>query len=214
VRSRTLISALAALAAAATMRPALAADAGGGRAVRAGAYVAAEYGRQQVIGGAQYAGTDMLAADMRTVTSLAFGLRFDASGWVFGGDFGFGETDGDLRRVDPGIPLTIDYRNSSQTHVGLHAGRRLHQDWLVYGYLSEVSRDFEVTLTDGSGTFRQSDGQGILRFGVGVERPFTKLLSWRATLGSARAKFDEPARGEPSREIEVALGIVLAVYGR
>jgi hypothetical protein len=181
---------------------------------RAGVYVAAEYGRQQLIGGAQYAGTDMLAADVRAVTSFAFGLRFEVRGWAFGGDFGFGQTDGDLRLEDPGIPLTIDYRNNSQTHFGLHLGRRVREDWLVYGYLSEASRDFDVTLTDGGGTFQQTDGQGILRFGVAVERPISRLFSWRAALGSARAKFDGPTNRDPDRELEASLGIVLVVYGK
>ena len=181
---------------------------------RAGVYVAAEYGRQQLIGGAQYAGTDMLAADVRAVASLAFGLRFEVASWTFGGDLGFGQTDGDLRLVDPGIPLTIEYRNNSQTHVGLHLGRRIRGDWLVYGYLSEASRDFDVTLTDGSGSSRQADEQGILRFGVGIERPVSRVFSWRAALGSARAKFDGPTNARPDRELELSLGIVLAVYGK
>jgi hypothetical protein len=181
---------------------------------RAGVYVAAEHGLQQLIGGAQYAGTDMLAADVRTVTSFAFGLRFEVRDWIFGGDLGFGQTDGDLRLEDPGIPLTIRYRNNSQTHFGLHLGRRVGEDWRVYGYLSEASRDFDVTLTDGGGTFQQTDGQGILRFGVAVERSITRLLSWRVALGSARAKFDGPTNVDPDRELELGLGLVLAVYGK
>lgn len=181
---------------------------------RVGVFVAAEHGLQQLIGGAQYAGIDMLAADVRAVTSFAFGMRFEVGGWTFGGDLGFGQTDGKLRLEDPAIPLTIRYRNNSQVQFGLHLGRRLREDWLVYGYLSEASRDFDVTLTDGSGSFQQSDGQGILRFGVGVERPINRLFSWRAALGSARAKFDGPTNIDPDRELELALGIILVVYGR
>ena len=98
-------------------------------------------------------------------------------------------------------------------HFGAHVGRVVGGDWRVYGYLSETSRDFDVRLTDGGGSFNQADEQGILRFGVGLERPVNGWLSWRATLGSARAKFDGPTNMDPDREIEFALGVVMTLMG-
>lgn len=176
-------------------------------------YTAVEYGRQQVIAGAQYSGTDVLASDVRTVSGLSFGIRVEVARWVFGGDLGFGQVDGNLRHADASGPLTITYRGNSQSHFGAHVGRRLDPAWLAYAYLSEASRDFDVTLTDGSGTTMQADGQGILRFGVGAERTLRPWLSWRVTLGSARASFEGPTRGDPGREIEFGLGLVLTLKG-
>ena len=77
---------------------------------------------------------------------------------------------------------------------------------LLYG--SEVTRHFDVLVTQGDVTFTQEDEQGMLRYGVGVEVSAWKPLHVRLKAGSGRADFgDARTNVEPDRPIQLALGV-------
>lgn len=83
-----------------------------------------------------------------------------------------------------------------------------NRDTLVYAYLSETKRDFDVSIRYGDQQFGQHDGQGLLRFGIGVEHAFDDGGALRASLGSSRAIFGGPTNITPQRPLDVALGFI------
>lgn len=185
-------------------RPALASAQ---RAGTTGPYVAVDGGRQQVIAGALVDGLDTLQEDVRTVTSLNGGWRVGLARLVVGAELGRGWFDGALERRD--AATVVRYEGGSQWHWGLSAGLRLGGATLVYAYLSEVTRAFDVTIAQPGGTVAQQDEQGLLRFGAGVERRLRGPLAVRATAGTSRADFgDRPTNIDPRRRLEASLGLV------
>ncbi|MEZ5286407.1 MAG: hypothetical protein R2712_16675 [Vicinamibacterales bacterium] len=81
---------------------------------------------------------------------------------------------------------------------------------LLFGYLNELSRDFEVRITEGDTMTSQQDSQGLLRYGVGVERAVGRRLGVRGTVGWSRADFGGRLTNiEVTRPVEAAIGAVL-----
>ena len=175
-----------------------------------GPYVGVDLGRQHFIGGSLVDGIDTLQEDSRLVVSVFGGARAQIARVVFGGELGLGLTDGDLSLTDQLRSLTVDYRNGSQWHWALQAGVVAGTKTLVFGYLSEVTRKFDVTITRPGVTTPQQDEQGMLRFGAGVEYRLTGPLHLRVTAGSARADFGDRATNIPiDKRLEVAAGVVV-----
>jgi hypothetical protein len=175
-----------------------------------GPYVGAEAGAQQVIGGSLVNGVDTLQEDSRLVMSAFGGLRGQFGGFVVGGELGIGRTDGDLRLDEPANLLTIDYQNKAQWHWLLSAGHTIGQRTLVFAYLSEVSRSFDVTILQGANRIEQQDEQGLLRFGVGIEQRLPGPFRLRATVGTSRADFgDRQTNIQVGKQIEAAIGMVV-----
>lgn len=173
-----------------------------------GPYVGVETGMQHLIGGSLVNGVDTLQDDSRLVSSIFGGLRVQSRGFVIGGELGRGRTDGDLRLEERSF--TVDYRNGSQWHWTLQAGRTVAARTLVFGYVSEVTRAFDVTITQSGQTVAQEDEQGMLRFGAGLEWRLTGLLHLRATAGTSRANFGErPLNKTVGRRAELSAGIVV-----
>ncbi len=177
-----------------------------------GPYLALEVSRQNTIAGALVANVDTLAQASRNVASLAVGYRHQfAGGLVVGLEGSFGVTNGDLKHVDSANGLTIDYKNGSQYALGGTLGYVLGEtrQTLVFAYLSETKRSFDVTVRGPLGVGAQKDEQGLLRYGAGVERRFTENLSLRASLGSSRARFgDRRTNIDPKTQIDFSLGVV------
>lgn len=196
--------------------PAADAQAPGGKA-RVSIVLALDGGVQNIIGGAQVSGLDVLSQASRRVGTLSLGVRAETSfGFVVGADLGFGVADGNLRLVDPDGPLEVSYRNRTQRHwnavvgwaVGAERATTLHV------YLSEVSRTFDVDVNEAGARYRQIDGQGLLRFGLGVERDVTKALAVRLRAGTSRADFGgRPTNITPARPLDLTAGVVLRPGG-
>lgn len=173
-----------------------------------GPYVGVEAGMQHYIGGSLVNGVDTLQQDSRLVMSLVGGFRIQARGFVVGGELGRGWADGDLH-LDA-APLTIDYANGSQGHWQLHAGHTLGERTLLFGYVSEVTRHFEVSITQAGQSTAQEDEQGMLRFGAGLEQRLTRLLRLRITMGTSRADFGGRQTSiTPGRQLEAGGGLVV-----
>ncbi len=105
----------------------------------------------------------------------------------------YGLTDGDLAHADPDHLFEILYENDSQIgfggELGVVLGNRRNVALFLYGY--ETERDFDVTITTVFGSFRQSDEQGVFRFGLGVEFRLRGGFHLRGTLGTDRADFGD-----------------------
>lgn len=178
-----------------------------------GFYAGAEAGRQSLIGGSLVGGVDVLAQEDRGVAHLLGGVRYQfAVGFVVGAEASYGLVDGDLRLSDPGASLEIDYRSDRQRTLGLIGGVAVGpaKRWLVFVYAAEATRVFDVTIRQGTATSFQSDEQGMLRFGGGVEARAVGPLHLRASAGTGRADFgDRQTNIEPERRLEMAVGLVV-----
>lgn len=173
-----------------------------------GPFAGIEAGWLHVIGGSLVDGVDTLQDDSRLVVAAFAGLRVQARGFVIGGEVGRGWTDGNLR-LDA-APIVIDYRNGSQWHWGLQAGYAVGDRTLLFGYVSEVTRQFDVSITQSGQTTSQQDEQGLLRYGAGLERRLSKFLHVRVMAGTARADFGErPTNIDIGRRFELTGGLVL-----
>ncbi len=151
----------------------------------------------------------MLQEDTRTVVSIFGGWRGEIRRFVIGGELGFGRADGDLH-LDVANTLAIDYANDGQRHWAIHAGPRLGSGTLLFAYVSEVTRQFDVTITSAGQVATQQDEQGLRRFGGGIEQALTRLLHLRLTLGTSRAGFgDRQTNLDIGRRLEVAGGLVI-----
>ena len=190
----------------------VAARAQSGPSTFTGLYVGVEVGRLNVIGGALVVGQDTLAQDTRAAVDLIVGGRYAfANRVVLGLEWAAGVEDGDLVLDDPSSGLRVDYRNGSHWRLGgtagvvLGAARATH----VFGYVNELSRDFDVTITQGAEVTTQRDEQGLLRYGGGVEQRLAPRLTLRGTLGSSRADFGgRPTNITPTRPLEAAIGLL------
>lgn len=172
-----------------------------------GPYLAVDLGRQQLIGGSLVDDVDTLQEDVRGVTSLSAGLRARLGRLAFGGELGRGWFDGRLERRDPGT--TVRYDSSSQWQWTITAGSTVGDATVVSLYLSEVTRTFDVTITRLGGVTDQNDEQGLLRFGVSIERRLRGPLRARASVGTSRADFgDRVTNIEPGRRLELSVGLV------
>ncbi len=54
-----------------------------------------------------------------------------------------------------------------------------NKEWLVLGYISEATRNFDVAIKQGTERFNQKDEQGILRYGIQLEKNIIKHLNLR-----------------------------------
>ena len=178
-----------------------------------GLFFGLEVGAQNYFGGARIGTTDVLTRDTRWVADLSLGYRkqiLDDRLYV-GLRVHYGVTDGDLRNPDFGPGVTLFYDNDSQVgvggEVGLVLGSRRRLALFLYGY--ETERDFDVTITTSTGSFHQSDEQGVFRFGLGVELRFRKGFHVRGTLGTGRADFgDRAVSQDVDGRTDVGLGVV------
>lgn len=177
-----------------------------------GPYLGLEASRQNTIGGALVAGIDTLAQASRTVVSVTGGYRHQFTGGLVAGLEGsFGAIDGDLSHSDQANGLSIDYKNRTQYAVGGIFGIAVGalQETLIYGYVSETKRGFDVTVRGPLGVGTQKDKQGLLRYGLGLERRLHESFSLRASVGSSRADFgNQRTNFDPNTRIDFALGAI------
>lgn len=176
-----------------------------------GLYFGVEAGAQNVIAGAQVSEVDTLAQDTRAAVTFVAGGRYEFWRVVVGLEVGAGWEDGNLALDDPAAALHIDYGNHRHTRLGgtigvTVGGRRRTQ---LFAYLSELSRSFDVTVTQAGVVTAQQDEQGLLRYGGGLEQVVASRVSIRGTLGSSRADFGgRPTNMQPTRPLEAALALL------
>ena len=178
-----------------------------------GPFLGLELGSQNYFSGALVGEVDVLTRSSKIVTDLSVGYRKQLARGrlVVGLRFNYGHTDGQLRNLDQVRQLEFLHRNDSQFglgfELGVALGSRRSTALFLYGY--ETERDFEVTIATPAGSFRQSDEQGVFRFGLGVELRLRRGFHLRATLGTDRADFgDRLTSREVDGRTEVGLGVV------
>jgi hypothetical protein len=180
---------------------------------RVSVFLALDGGVQNIIGGALVSGVDVLSQARRTVGTVSLGVRAESSfGLVAGFDVGVGVARGNLRLVDPDGPLEVSYKNRTQRHWNVMVGQALGpaRETTIHLYLSEVSRSFEVDVNEAGARYHQRDGQGLLRFGVGIEREVTSATALRLRVGTSRADFGGRRTNiTPSRLVDVMVGMAI-----
>jgi len=178
-----------------------------------GPYAGGEVGRQNIIGGSLIDNIDFLSHDTRRVFALQAGARYQFDfGLVVGIEGSVGRMDGKLALSDPAKQLDITYDNDRQTTVGLISGFALgpQKRWLLFGYLSEATRKFDVMIKREGTRFEQRDEQGFLRFGIGVEKQFLNRLNLRISAGSGRAAFgDRQTNMKVTRKVEFGVAALI-----
>ncbi|MBM3512134.1 MAG: porin family protein [Alphaproteobacteria bacterium] len=176
-----------------------------------GPYVGLDAARQNTIAGALVAGIDTLAQSTRSVASINAGYRMAFSGGVVAGvERNYGLTDGDLKLDDTANRLTIDYANSRQYGFGIQGGYAFGAEsgTLVFAYLSETKRSFDVTIRRPLGVGTQRDKQRLLRYGVGLEQQVSGAFSIRGLIGLSRADFGSRRTNiDPSDKVDLAFGV-------
>lgn len=176
-----------------------------------GFHAGVDLGSQSIIGGSLVGGVDVLAQDDRVVTSLTAGYRYEfPMGLVVGVEGSYGMLDGDLTYSDPFRNLEITYESDDQTTLGATLGWSfgVERNWLGFAYLSEATREFDVTIRIDGSTFLQQDEQGMLRYGLGIEKQINRGLHLRLAVGSGRADFDGETNIDPDEELEYSAGIL------
>lgn len=177
-----------------------------------GVYGIFEMSQQNIIGGSFVNNIDFLAQDNRTITSFHVGARYQFNfGFVIGAEGSVGLLNGDLNLTDPQNQLDIAYENNKQTTLGLISGFAFgaQKNWLFFGYLSEATRNFDVNITQAGNTFTQSDEQGFLRYGVGLEKQLLNHFNLRISAGTGRADFgDQQTNIDVKKKFEFAVGAI------
>ena len=158
-----------------------------------GLYTEVNVGSQNVFGGSLVNDMDILAQESKLVTEIGLGYRkqFINNRLMAGLALSLGFLNGNLEHLDQSEPLKINYENSSQLSFGLTTGVLLgkHRRLLVFGYLNETKRKFQVTIDQPPYNFTQQDKQGMLKYGVGLEYQAFKRLHAKASFGSLRVDF-------------------------
>lgn len=172
-----------------------------------GFYAGGEVSHHNVIAGADVAGVDVLEQDSVIGLGAFAGYRRQLPGGiVLGGEVSAGWEDADLRYSNP--PPGITYDNGFYWRYGGLVGLALNDDTLAYVYVHETSRNFDVTINN---SVHQEDEQGLLGYGLGVEflmreiGPYGMLL--RARVGTSHGNFDAPRNIDPSKPVDVSIGL-------
>lgn len=160
-----------------------------------GLYLGVAAGSQNIFGGSFVGGIDVLAQDSRFVTELSGGFRKQLfhGRLLLGAEVQLGFTDGNLMHADPEKQLVINYKNNTQSGIGLTMGMALgrRKNVLLYGYANETKRKFDVSIREHNSAWKQEDKQGMLKYGIGVEAQIYKGLNARFSIGRLRVDFGD-----------------------
>ena len=178
-----------------------------------GPLIGLEVGLQNYFSGSAIGNVDVLTRDTNVVTDVFVGYRKQLVGGrlLVGLRANYGFADGDLRQTGYLGEFDLVHENDTQIgfggELGVVLGSRRVLALFAYGY--ETERDFEVTITSTSGRFRQSDEQGVFRFGVGAELHLRRGLHVRGTVGTGRADFgDRMTSQDVDGRTDFAIGVV------
>ena len=175
-----------------------------------GIYTGISFSKQNYFGGAFLNQVDVLEQESVNVIDLSLGWRtVFASHWVFGVEGAYGIADGDLSLKEP--LLLIEYENNHQWSVGTNIGRVVgkSQSWLLFGYAYFTQRDFDLEISTDTSNFTQHDGQGIWRYGLGVEKEILDRMSIRASIGQVYVDFgSKETNQDVDDKLDLLVGLV------
>ncbi|MEQ8361743.1 MAG: hypothetical protein RH948_02685 [Cyclobacteriaceae bacterium] len=179
-----------------------------------GFYFGLNGGSQNVFGGSFVNGIDILAQESKFVAELSLGYRkqFLKNRLVLGLQYQMGFLNGNLSYYNPVEPLSINYKNSFQSGFGGLFGFTLGpgKNWLIMGYVNETKRKFNVRIQQGTSKFSQTDEQGMLKYGIGIERQLYRKINVRAQFGGLNVDFGELITNiDVEDKYDLTLGIVL-----
>lgn len=179
-----------------------------------GFHIGLSVGSQNIFGGAFIDELDVLGQKNGFVVELSSGYRRQLlnSRLLIGFEFQFGITNSDVEQVDTRNQLKINYENNSQFGYGINLGIALgkNKNVLAYTYGSITKRNFDILIINTNGiSFGQKDGQGFLRYGIGLETPIYKKLNIKATVGRVYVDFgDLKTNMDVDDKLDFNLGIV------
>jgi len=156
-----------------------------------GFYIGANIGIQNVFGGSFVNEMDILAQEHRLVLELQTGYRkqFLSERFVLGLEFQLGFLNADLMHMEQ--DLKIFYDSNIQSGIGLTAGYAFgrKRSLLVFLYANETKRKFDVNIENQNFEFTQTDKQGMLKYGFGIEYSLGEKVNLRATAGKLNVDF-------------------------
>lgn len=160
-----------------------------------GVYIGLNAGVQNVFAGSFVNNMDILAQESLFVSEMAIGYRtyLLKNRLVVGLEYSLGFLDADLEHVDNSQPLRIQYESSQQSSFGLTVGilpgskKRL----LIFLYANETKREFQVDIDQPPYNFNQTDRQGMLKYGIGLEHQIFPGIAIRSTYGRLNVDFGE-----------------------
>ena len=80
---------------------------------------------------------------------------------------------------------------------------------MLLGYTYVTTRMFDLTIKDDSGSYTQTDKNGFIRYGFGVEILLTRVWHLRTTIGALSIDFgDAETNIDVENKIDVSIGIV------
>lgn len=179
-----------------------------------GFYFGTTIGIQNIYGGAFIDDLDLLGQKSGFVLELSTGYRkqFHESRFMVGIEIHYGFTDGDLVETDPRYQFDVFYKNKAQRGFGLLYGVIVgsNKNFLIHGYTNLTIRNFDIEFTEVDGTFNtQEDGEGSLRYGVGLEVHLKKRFNIRTTIGRLNADFgDKVTSQDVEDKFDINLGVV------
>lgn len=160
-----------------------------------GPYLGVDIGTQNVFGGSFVNDMDILAQESKVVTELSLGYRaqFLKDRLVAGLEFSVGFLDGSLEYNNEAEPLFIKYDNSFQSSFGINIGVVVgkHRRYMLFGYINETKRKFDVAIKQPPYNFTQRDKQGMLKYGIGLELLLMKRFNIKTTFGGLRVDFGD-----------------------
>jgi hypothetical protein len=160
-----------------------------------GPYLGVNIGTQNVFGGSFVNEMDILAQQSKVVTEFTLGYRTQLvkNRLVAGIAFSMGFLDGSLEHNDETEPLNISYKTSFQSSIGTKIGIALGKQrrYLIFGYINETKRKFDVAINQPPYEFTQRDKQGMLKYGIGVELNLKKRINISTTFGGLRVDFGD-----------------------
>ena len=112
---------------------------------------------------------------------------------VTGLEYSVGFLNGNLEHNSPSESLFIKYENSFQSSIGINIGVALGEQrrYMLFGYLNETKRKFDVDINQYHYHYTQRDKQGMLKYGIGLELSVIKRINLKVTFGGLRVDFGE-----------------------
>ncbi len=161
-----------------------------------GLYFGITGGSQNIFGGALIDNLDLLGQKSGLVVEFLSGYRkqFKNSRFLLGAEAHFGLTDGNLVETDPRYLFDVNYKNNTQYGFGINGGFILgkNKNFLLYSYAHVINRKFDVEFITTNGILNtQKDGQGFIRYGLGVEVNLIKKFNARASFGKLNVDFGD-----------------------
>lgn len=178
-----------------------------------GFYFGFNAGVQNVFGGSFVNEMDVLAQEYKFVAEQAVGYRKQLikNRLAIGLEFSIGFLDGRLNHTDLEEDLKIDYQTSFQYSLGLIIGGVIGEkrNTLLFAYANETKRSFDVNIRQRQYSFQQTDKQGMLKYGIGVEWYGCKPFNIRGTFGALNVDFGELRTNiDVEDKFDFAIGVV------